>query len=59
MEATSTRRAALERSTFQQGWKPYFAIDLANGLPASFAGGTLDIDPENGHITIGGHWCSR
>ena len=59
MEPTSTRRAGLERFTFPQGWKPYFVIDLANDLPASFAGGTLDIDPENFHITIGGHWGSR
>ena len=59
MEATSTRRAGLERFTFPQGSKPYFVIDLANDLPASFAGGTLDIDPENGRITIGGHWGSR
>jgi putative alpha-1,2-mannosidase len=59
MEATSTRRAGLERFTFPQGEKPYFVIDLANDLPASFAGGTLDIDPNNGRITIGGHFGSR
>ena len=41
MKATLTRRAALEHFTFRQGWKPYFVIDLANDLPASFAGGTL------------------
>ncbi|OJA12651.1 hypothetical protein AZE42_08696 [Rhizopogon vesiculosus] len=58
MEATSTRRAGLERFTFPQGWKPYFVIDLANDLPASFAGGTLNIDPANSRITIGGHWGS-
>ena len=33
MEATSTRRAGLERFTFPQGWKPYFVIDLANESP--------------------------
>ncbi|KAG1821259.1 glycoside hydrolase family 92 protein [Suillus variegatus] len=38
--------------------KPYFVLDLANDLPASFAGGTLDIDPENGRITIGGQYGS-
>ncbi|OAX37357.1 glycoside hydrolase family 92 protein [Rhizopogon vinicolor AM-OR11-026] len=58
MEATSTRRAGLERFTFPQGWKPYFVIDLANDLPASFAGGILNIDPVNSRITIGGHWGS-
>ncbi|ESK92075.1 glycoside hydrolase family 92 protein [Moniliophthora roreri MCA 2997] len=58
MEATSTRRAGLERFTFPEGSKPYFAIDLANDLPASFAGGSLDIDPEKGRITIGGHYGS-
>jgi len=59
MEATSTRRAGLERFTFPKGWKPYFVLDLAHDLPGSFAGGTLDIDPEKGRITIGGHWGSR
>ncbi|KAG1871275.1 glycoside hydrolase family 92 protein [Suillus subalutaceus] len=58
MEATTTRRAGLERFTFPRGSKPYFVLDLANDLPASFAGGTLDIDPENGRITIGGHYGS-
>ncbi|KAK7043271.1 hypothetical protein VNI00_008625 [Paramarasmius palmivorus] len=58
MEATSTRRAGLERFTFPEGSKPYFVIDLANDLPASFAGGTLDIDPVKGRITIGGRYGS-
>lgn len=60
IEATSTRRAGLERFTFpQQSSKPYFVLDLANDLPASFAGGRLDIDPEKGRITLGGRWGSR
>ncbi|EJD03194.1 glycoside hydrolase family 92 protein [Fomitiporia mediterranea MF3/22] len=59
MEATSTRRAGLERFTFPKGSKPYFALDLANDLPASFAGGTMDLDPEKGRVTIGGFWGSR
>jgi hypothetical protein len=59
MEATATRRAGLERFTFPSGSKPYFVLDLANDLPASFSGGTLDIDPDQGRITIGGHWGSR
>lgn len=59
MEATSTRRAGLERFTFPKGEKPYFVLDLANDLPASFKGGVMDIDPEKGRITIGGHWGSR
>lgn len=59
MEATATRRAGLERFTFPAGSKPYFVLDLANDLPASFAGGTMDIDPAQGRITIGGSWGSR
>ena len=59
MEATSTRRAALERFTFPGKAKPYFVIDLANDLPGSFAGGNMTIDPEQGRITIGGLWGSR
>ena len=59
MEATSTRRAGLERFTFPKGSKPYFVLDLANDLPASFAGGHMEIDPEQGRITMGGLWGSR
>lgn len=59
MEATATRRAGLERFTFPTGAKPYFVLDLANDLPNSFAGGTLNIDPGKGRITIGGQWGSR
>ncbi|KAF9264108.1 glycoside hydrolase family 92 protein [Marasmius fiardii PR-910] len=58
MEATSTRRAGLERFTFPPNSKPYFVIDLANDLPVSFAGGTLNIDPTKGRITIGGSYGS-
>ncbi|THU96772.1 glycoside hydrolase family 92 protein [Dendrothele bispora CBS 962.96] len=58
MEATSTRRAGLERFTFPSGSKPYFVLDLANDLPVSFAGGELDINPEQGRITIGGFYGS-
>ncbi|KAL0956653.1 hypothetical protein HGRIS_002785 [Hohenbuehelia grisea] len=58
MEATATRRAGLERFTFPANSKPYFVLDLANDLPNSFAGGTLDIDPTKGRITIGGRWGS-
>lgn len=59
MEATSTRRAGLERFTFPKGSKPYFVLDLTDDLPASFAGGSLDIDPDQGRITLGGKWGSR
>lgn len=59
MEATATRRAGLERFTFPAGSKPYFVLDLANDLPASFAGGQMDIDPVKGRITLGGLWGSR
>ncbi|KAJ3770650.1 glycoside hydrolase family 92 protein [Lentinula raphanica] len=58
MEATSTRRAGLERFTFPDGSKPYFVLDLSNDLPNSFVGGTMDIDPQQGRITIGGRWGS-
>ncbi|KAH8107955.1 glycoside hydrolase family 92 protein [Cristinia sonorae] len=58
MEATSTRRAGLERFTFPKGSKPYFVLDLTNDLPASFAGGSMDIDPAKGRITLGGLWGS-
>ncbi|KIK69222.1 glycoside hydrolase family 92 protein [Collybiopsis luxurians FD-317 M1] len=58
MEATSTRRAGLERFTFPEGSKPYFVLDLSNDLPVSFAGGTMDIDPQKGRVTIGGLWGS-
>lgn len=59
MEATATRRAGLERFTFPTGSTPYFVLDLASDLPASFAGGNLTIDPELGRVMIGGHWGSR
>ena len=49
----------MERFTFPKGSKPYFVLDLANDLPASFMGGRLDIDPEKGRITLGGRWGSR
>jgi putative alpha-1,2-mannosidase len=53
MEATSTRRAGLERFTFPKGGgTPYFVLDLAMDLPASFAGGTMEIDPEQGRVTM-------
>lgn len=60
MEATSTRRAGLERFTFPKGTKkPYFVLDLSNDLPGSFAGGVMDIDPDLGRVTLGGHWSPR
>ncbi|TCD68040.1 hypothetical protein EIP91_011584 [Steccherinum ochraceum] len=58
MEATSTRRAGLERFTFPSGSKPYFVLDLSNDLPSSFVGGQMDIDSAKGRITIGGRWGS-
>lgn len=58
LEATSTRRAGLERFTFPKNSKPYLVLDLANDLPASFAGGTMNIDPDKGRITMGGLWGS-
>jgi len=60
LEATSTRRAGLERFTFpsSQSGPRYFVLDLSNDLPASFRGGQLDIDASKGRITIGGHYGS-
>ncbi|KAF5338528.1 hypothetical protein D9611_013248 [Ephemerocybe angulata] len=58
MEATPTRRAGLERFTFPPYAKSYFVLDLSNDLPASFAGGELNIDPEKGRITVGGQYGS-
>lgn len=60
MEATATRRAGLEKFTFpDDAGKPYFVLDLANDLPNSFAGGEMNINPDQGRITIGGSWGSR
>jgi hypothetical protein len=59
MEATSTRRAGLERFTFPEGNTPFFTLDLANDLPNSFKGGNMTIDPDPGRITISGFWGSR
>ncbi|KIJ39475.1 glycoside hydrolase family 92 protein [Sphaerobolus stellatus SS14] len=58
LEATSTRRAGLERFTFPSGQKQYFVLDLANDLPQSFMGGEMNIDPTAGRITLGGFWGS-
>ncbi|KAH9083636.1 glycoside hydrolase family 92 protein [Lactarius deliciosus] len=58
MEATSTRRAGLERFTFPKDNTPFFTLDLANDLPGSFQGGNLNIDPNAGRITVGGFWGS-
>ncbi|KAF9227212.1 glycoside hydrolase family 92 protein [Gyrodon lividus] len=58
IEATSTRRGGLERFTFPKDSKPYFVLDLANDLPASFSGGEMVIDPAKGRITLGGYWSS-
>ncbi|KAK7040792.1 hypothetical protein VNI00_009698 [Paramarasmius palmivorus] len=55
MEATSTRRAGIERFTFPgNGSKPYFVIDMTNDLPNSFKAGNLSIDAQKGRITVGG-----
>lgn len=59
MEATSTRRAGIERFTFPTGVKPYFVMDLSNDLPASWGGGVMDIFPDNGTIQFGGRWKPR
>jgi hypothetical protein len=57
MEATTIRRAGLERFTFPEGsGKPYFVLDLANDLPGSWGGGHMNIDPVVGMITLGGRW---
>lgn len=54
MEATSTRRAGLERFTFPKKSKRYFMpLDLTNDLPGPFAGSAMNIDPQKGRITLG------
>ncbi|TFK70589.1 glycoside hydrolase family 92 protein [Pluteus cervinus] len=58
IEATPTRRAGLERFTFPDSGKPYFAIDLAADLPGSFAGGTLDFDRNKGRLQLSGSFGS-
>jgi hypothetical protein len=61
LEATSTRRAGLERFTFPDSTASdphFFVLDMTNDLPASFKGGSMDIDAQNGRVTIGGFWGS-
>lgn len=59
MEATSTRRAGVERFNFPAGVKPYLVIDLTNDLSGSWGGGVMDIFPSNGTIQLGGRWHPR
>jgi len=59
MEATSTRRAGLERFTFPKDNTSFFTLDLSNDLSNSFGGGNMTIDPDGGRITIGGFWGPR
>jgi hypothetical protein len=50
----------LERFTFPSGaGKPYLVIDLTNDLPLSWHGGSMNIDPTAGRITLGGSWQPR
>ncbi|KAI0032107.1 glycoside hydrolase family 92 protein [Vararia minispora EC-137] len=61
MEATSTRRAGLERFTFPPSTARsphFFVLDFQQDLPQSFKGGSMNIDPQNGRVTIGGFWGS-
>ncbi|MBW0482570.1 hypothetical protein O181_022285 [Austropuccinia psidii MF-1] len=58
-EATSTRRAAIEKFSFSDPEaQPYFVLDLAQDQPNSFQGGNLTIDPLKGLIKMGGKWYS-
>ena len=60
MEATSTRRAGLERFTLPpQDNTSFFTLDLSNDLSNSFKGGNITINPDAGRITIGGFWGPR
>jgi len=59
MEATSTRRAGLERFTFPKGNTSFFTLDLSNDLSNSFKGGNMTINSDEGRITIGGFWGPR
>lgn len=60
LEATSTRRAGLERFTFEpdSGQKAYFVLDLAHDISRTFQSGQLHIDPTKGRIKLGGRWST-
>jgi hypothetical protein len=59
MEATSTRRAGLERFTFPQDNISFFTLDLSNDLSDSFRAGNITINSDAGRITVGGFWGPR
>jgi hypothetical protein len=56
IEATSTRRAGIERFTFPSGTKPYVVLDLTMDLPDSNVGASMTIDPAAGRIMMSGKW---
>ncbi|KAE8215972.1 hypothetical protein CF327_g817 [Tilletia walkeri] len=64
MEATTTRRAGLQRYTFDQKMLdnakslPHLVFDWTRDNPSSWAGGEIDFDYEKGQIKMNGSWYS-
>ncbi|GAA94074.1 glycoside hydrolase family 92 protein [Mixia osmundae IAM 14324] len=53
-EATSTRRAGLERITYPASSRSWLSIDLSHDSANGFSGGNMTIDPVAGRVTAGG-----
>ncbi|CAD6961311.1 unnamed protein product [Tilletia controversa] len=64
METTTTRRAGLQRYTFDQNTLasaqslPHLVLDWTRDNPNSWAGGTIDFDYDKGRIMMNGSWYS-
>ncbi|KAE8230677.1 hypothetical protein CF326_g4317 [Tilletia indica] len=64
MEATTTRRAGLQRYTFDKKALdsakslPHLVFDWTQDNPGSWAGGTIDFDYKQGRIMMNGSWYS-
>ena len=55
LETTSTRRAGLIRFTYPESLNGTFVVvDLTNDLQRSFEGGSIDITPSTGRVTLSG-----
>ncbi|CAD6901516.1 unnamed protein product, partial [Tilletia controversa] len=64
METTTTRRAGLQRYTFDHktlasaNSLPHLVFDWTRDNPSSWAGGTIDFDYQKGRIMMNGSWYS-
>ncbi|KAE8228990.1 hypothetical protein CF326_g6056, partial [Tilletia indica] len=64
MEATTTRRAGLQRYTFDKKTLdsakslPHLVFDWTQDNPSTWAGGTIDFDYTTGRIMMNGSWYS-